>query len=304
MLVIDYRYHTRDCLCCLSESLLQFSSMGRRDKPSSPALRQCLATECWLAKPGIRDSQNAKARLCVACNRAKKIETQPPTVQKPSISSSPIPNSQSNPEELSFFSNRAKKMETQPPAAQKPFIPTSPIPDSQSDPEELSCDFPCNYDADGSVHDADGSVHEADGSVFYGANDSMHDMDDSACDTDDFVCYSADDSVLSMDNDLPCPCDTLTLQALETLVGQWWKEWVSESTWNDAYEDALGDARAEGGRAITTFLDGCAQHIWEGRVLLDGICDVTHTHTAHIAGSGSSMTVSYYMICLSVSCQR
>jgi hypothetical protein len=29
MLVIDYQYHTRDRLCCLSESLLQFSSMVR-----------------------------------------------------------------------------------------------------------------------------------------------------------------------------------------------------------------------------------------------------------------------------------
>jgi hypothetical protein len=169
-------------------------------------------------------------------------------------------------------------METQPPTAQKPFIPTSPIPDSQSDPEELSCNFPCDYDTDGSVYDVDGSVHEADGSVFYGANDSVCDTDDSARDTDDSVCYGADDSVLSMDNDLSCPCDTLTLQALETLVGQWQKEWASESMWNDAYEDALGDARAEGGRAITTFLDGCAQHIWEGRVLLDGIHDVAHTH--------------------------
>ncbi|KAG2030176.1 hypothetical protein BDR03DRAFT_1017439 [Suillus americanus] len=86
--IIDHQCLTRDHL-----SFLQFSSMGRQDKSSSPAVKQCLATECWLAKLGIRDSQNAKARLRVARDRAKKMQMQPPAKQNSSIpatTSSPL----------------------------------------------------------------------------------------------------------------------------------------------------------------------------------------------------------------------
>ncbi|KAG1780718.1 hypothetical protein EV702DRAFT_1042945 [Suillus placidus] len=254
--------------------------MGRRDKPSSPTLRQRLATERWLAKPGIRDSQNAKARLRMARNRAKKTQTRPP-------------------------------------AAQKSPVPTSPVPDSQSDPEELSCDCPYDYNTKQHIPfpalgsppldcDNNYSDHEEPSGNFTHdteerSGDSSYDADDSVrYDADDSMRYDADDSVLTMDNDLPCPCDTLTLQALETLVRQWRKEWASEDMWNETYDDALGCARVKGERAMTIFLDESAQHVWEGRILLDGIRDVANTPCPYCRERLKYDTILLYDLLVSV----
>ncbi|KAG1860606.1 hypothetical protein DFJ58DRAFT_634548, partial [Suillus subalutaceus] len=76
---------------------------------------------------------------------------------------------------------------------------------------------------------------------------------------------------------LPCSCGTPTLQTLENLVGQWRKEWESESMWNEEFDSLLERARIKGERATTVFLDECAQHVGEGRVLLEGIHEVVHT---------------------------
>ncbi|KAG1726725.1 uncharacterized protein EDB91DRAFT_1263587 [Suillus paluster] len=299
-LVIDYRYHTRDRL-----SLLQFSSMGRRDEPSSPALRQRLATERWLAKPGIQDSQNMKACLRMAripsAIGQRKCKLNLPLCKNHPFQPHPflIPSPTLRNCPAMFVATTTPNMYL--------FLPLVHPPldwdnnghdfdiDSQSAHEELSGEFTHDTEerSGDTSYDADGSVHDTDDSVCYGANDSVRDTDDSAC-------YSADDSVLTMDNDLPCPCDTLTLQALETLVGQWRKEWGSESTWSDTYEDALGDARAKGGCAITIFLDECAQHIWEGRILLDGICDVAHTHCPYCREWLKYDTILLYDLLVSV----
>ncbi|KAG1868652.1 hypothetical protein F4604DRAFT_2020315 [Suillus subluteus] len=42
------------------------------------ASKQCVATECWLAKPGVRDAQNTKARVRMA--REKKTQAQAVTL--------------------------------------------------------------------------------------------------------------------------------------------------------------------------------------------------------------------------------
>lgn len=91
--------------------------------------------------------------------------------------------------------------------------------------------------------------------------------------------FENDDSVLTMDNDLPCPCNGPTLQTLETLVGQWQKDWGSESTtWNEVFDTELACSRAEGEEALAGFIDQAAQQALEGRALMDGIRDVAHTH--------------------------
>ncbi|KAG2034625.1 hypothetical protein BDR03DRAFT_984208 [Suillus americanus] len=97
----------------------------------------------------------------------------------------------------------------------------------------------------------------------------------------DFL-FDANDSVLTMDNVIPCSCDSLSLQTLETLVGRWqksvgkWpKEWPSEDMWNEAFNKALARAQAKGKCAL--FLEQCAEHASEGRSLLDTIKDIVHT---------------------------
>ncbi|KAG1784871.1 uncharacterized protein HD556DRAFT_1451323 [Suillus plorans] len=221
----------RDCLF-----LFQFCNMGRRDKSCSPALRQRLATECWLAKPGIRDSQNAKARLRVARNRAKKLQMQPSAEQNPCI-----PGTGSPPLDCDNISH-----------------------DSRSDCEDdQSYDFPYNTEQQPVAAIASPPLNN----FSYDAETSF----------DDFS-YEGNDSVLTMDNDLPCSCDVPTLQTIENTVRQWQKEWESESAWNEAFDDELGRARIEGEHATTTFLDECAQHIIDGKELLESIHDVVRTH--------------------------
>ncbi|KAG0699333.1 hypothetical protein DFH29DRAFT_1002109 [Suillus ampliporus] len=107
--------------------------------------------------------------------------------------------------------------------------------------------------------------------------DGINDTDFSCNVTEDAVLTMDNGAVLTMDNDLPCPCDSPTLQTLETLAGLWRKEWGSENVWNEAYNEALGRTQTKGERETTIFLDQCAQHVWEGRTLLDSIRDVVHT---------------------------
>ncbi|KAG0701649.1 hypothetical protein DFH29DRAFT_1050001 [Suillus ampliporus] len=110
----------------------------------------------------------------------------------------------------------------------------------------------------------------------------LNDQDIAAADhpwitTIDAVLTMDNGAVLTMDNDLPCPCNSPTLQTLETLAGLWRKEWASENVWNEAYNEALGRAQTKGERETTIFLNQCTQHAWEGRTLLDSIRDVVHT---------------------------
>lgn len=93
--------------------------------------------------------------------------------------------------------------------------------------------------------------------------------------------YEGDDSVLTTDNDLPCSCDIPTLQTIENAVRQWQKEWESESAWNEVFDNELGHARIEGEHTTITFLDKCAQHIIDGKELLESIHDVMHTHCSY-----------------------
>ncbi|KAG1856398.1 hypothetical protein DFJ58DRAFT_840909 [Suillus subalutaceus] len=95
--------------------------------------------------------------------------------------------------------------------------------------------------------------------------------------------FDGDDSVLMMDNDIPCSCDSPSLQSIEILVGRWqksvgkWpKEWPSEDMWNEAFNKVLARAQAKGKHAL--FLEQCAEHASEGRSLLDTIKDTVHTH--------------------------
>ncbi|KAG1728936.1 hypothetical protein EDB19DRAFT_1913631 [Suillus lakei] len=87
-----------------------------------------------------------------------------------------------------------------------------------------------------------------------------------------------DDSVLTMDNDLPCPCDSQTLDSTERIFQRWRKEWlVSEDKWGEAYEEALAHARTEGTHETDIFLDQCAMHALEGRTILEAIRGIVHT---------------------------
>ncbi|KAG2109483.1 hypothetical protein DEU56DRAFT_920364 [Suillus clintonianus] len=90
-----------------------------------------------------------------------------------------------------------------------------------------------------------------------------------------------DDSVLTMDNDLPCPCDSQTLNSTERIVQRWRKEWlvwlVAEDTWREVYEEALAHARVEGESETDIFLDQCALHVLEGRKILEAIREIVHT---------------------------
>ncbi|KAG1849759.1 hypothetical protein F4604DRAFT_1687347 [Suillus subluteus] len=87
----------------------------------------------------------------------------------------------------------------------------------------------------------------------------------------------ADDSILTMDNPIPCSCATLTLQTIQTTAGHWRKNWESEDMWNVMYEEVLTHAQAEGEQETTRFLDECAKHAWDGRLLLDSIRELVHT---------------------------
>jgi hypothetical protein len=137
----------------------------------------------------------------------------------------------------------------------------------RSDYEALSDDFP--YDAEQQSITAISPPPLED--LSYEANDSV------LTPLEDFS-YEADDSILTIDNNLPCSCDTPALQVLKTIVGQWRKEWESESMWNKVFYDLFGHAHMKGEHATTTFLDECTQHIREGRTILDSINDVMHTH--------------------------
>ncbi|KAG1786353.1 uncharacterized protein HD556DRAFT_1449732 [Suillus plorans] len=89
-----------------------------------------------------------------------------------------------------------------------------------------------------------------------------------------------DDSVLTMENDLPCTCNPQTLDNIEIQVRMWRMEWLlsAEDTWGEAYEEALAHAEAKGGREANIFLDQCAQHVSEGKMILDSIREVVHTN--------------------------
>ncbi|KAG1894802.1 uncharacterized protein F5891DRAFT_1194787 [Suillus fuscotomentosus] len=256
--------------------LFQFCNMGRRDKSCSPALRQRLATERWLAKPGIRDSQNAKARLRVARNRAKKLQMQPPAEPNPRI-----PGTGSPPLDYDNISHDSRSdceddrsydfpydAEQQSAAA----IASPPLNDFPYDAEQQ----PAAAIASPPLNDFsyEGEQQPVPAIASPPLNDFSYDAETSF---DDFS-YEGDDSVLTMDNDLPCSCDVPTLQTIENTVRQWRKEWESESAWNEAFDDELGRARIEGEHATTTFLDECAQRIIDGKELLESIHDVVRTH--------------------------
>ncbi|KAG1730789.1 hypothetical protein EDD22DRAFT_852964 [Suillus occidentalis] len=203
--------------------------MGHQEKSCSPAVRQR-----WLAKPGIQESQNAKACLRVAqgtpSNRAKKSQVQP-------SANSPIPDIGS-------------------PSIDRDAI--SPIPDIGSpsldcdanshDPQSDFEDFPFPYNAEQQPVTAITSPP---------LQHSSYKGDDPALTTLDDFSYEADDSVLSMDNNLPCSCGTPTLQTVENLVGLWWKEWESESMWNDTFDSLLKCTRMKGKHTTTIFFEEC-----------------------------------------------
>ncbi|KAG2030175.1 hypothetical protein BDR03DRAFT_1017438 [Suillus americanus] len=113
-----------------------------------------------------------------------------------------------------------------------------PAEEVQLDHKDLSCDFP--YDTEQPTAaisspplDCDNSRHHSNSDYEEWSNDFS---------------YEADNSVLTMDNDLPCSCNTLTLQTLKTLVGKWWKDWGSKGMWNEAFNDALrGEVDPTGG---------------------------------------------------------
>ena len=87
----------------------------------------------------------------------------------------------------------------------------------------------------------------------------------------------ADESILTMENDLPCSCDSLTLEVIETTVKHWQKEWAPEETWNEVYHESLTCALLKGERETTVFLDKCGTHAGVGRAILDDIREVVHT---------------------------
>ncbi|KAG2040100.1 hypothetical protein BDR03DRAFT_1008439 [Suillus americanus] len=258
--IIDHRYFTRDPL-----SYLQFLSMGRQEKTTGPAMKQRMATERWLTKPG-------KMRMQPPADHTE--ENLPfSAADSPPLDCDSVAEDQScayDAEELvdewswplqEVFNNLTSiidrktqtKQHVQPPAEENPLIPAidpSPL-DCDGVVEDRSCNFP--YDAEQQPLTAIGSPTP-----------------------DEEWSYDANDSVLTMDNDLPCSCDTPSLQTPETLVVQWQKEWGSEGKWNEAFDDKLRHARTKGEH--TTFLDQCTQHVTDGRNLLESICDVVHTH--------------------------
>ncbi|KAG2126904.1 hypothetical protein DEU56DRAFT_915858 [Suillus clintonianus] len=109
--------------------------------------------------------------------------------------------------------------------------------------------------------------------------DLSHESIDDCEDLSRDVSWDAnDDSVLTMDNDLPCPCDSQTLDSTERIFQRWRKEWlVSEDKWGEAYEEALAHARTEGTHETDIFLDQCAMHALEGRTILEAIRGIVHT---------------------------
>ncbi|KAG1885848.1 uncharacterized protein F5891DRAFT_1201574 [Suillus fuscotomentosus] len=208
-----------------------FASMGRRSRSCSPSSRQRMATQRWLAKPGVRDSQNAKACVRTARNRAN--------LKKKGIQSHV---------------------------------------DSPFDDEGMAAIGSPPSDGEDIV--AIGSPPSHNGYGQFNHDDSVLSMDNDPSDSHDQ--FDHDDSILSMDNDLPCSCDVPTLQALEILVGQWQKDWGSESTmWNEVFDTELACSRAKGEWATTLFFDQVAQRAMDGRMLLESIRDVVHTHCSY-----------------------
>ncbi|KAG2049248.1 hypothetical protein BDR06DRAFT_975430 [Suillus hirtellus] len=86
--------------------------------------------------------------------------------------------------------------------------------------------------------------------------------------------------VLTMENNLPCTCNPQTLDNIDIQVWMWQMKWLlsAEDTWGEAYEEALAHAEAKGGCEANIFLDQCAQHVSEGRMMLDSIWEVVHTN--------------------------
>lgn len=89
-----------------------------------------------------------------------------------------------------------------------------------------------------------------------------------------------DGSLLTMENDIPCSCDSLTLQNIENMANCWQKglAWEYEHLWDGAYEKLLEGAQKKGGRETEIFLDDCEMHACEGRALLKSIQDIVHTN--------------------------
>ncbi|KAG0691983.1 hypothetical protein DFH29DRAFT_883308 [Suillus ampliporus] len=63
-----------------------------------------------------------------------------------------------------------------------------------------------------------------------------------------------------------------------TMVRHWQKDWESEDMWNVMYEEVLTHTQAKREQETTGFLDACRKHAWDGRILLDSIRDLVHTH--------------------------
>ncbi|KAG1834283.1 hypothetical protein DFJ58DRAFT_735854 [Suillus subalutaceus] len=219
--IVDQRYLTRDCL-----SFFQFCSMGRRDKSCSPALRQCLATECWLAKPGQpkRESTSSSGSQQGKEKRRRNLlqsKIHPFLTLVPPHS---IATNISHDPQLDYEDRLS-------PAEQH-----SPIPTTGSPHSTFPVQFPRKQRSLAiSLTTLNNSLllpsvpppledfsSEANDSVVTPLDDFPNEADDSVLtmDDDDFS-YEADDSVLTMDmdNDLPCSCGTPTLQTLENLIG-------------------------------------------------------------------------------------
>ncbi|KAG1869716.1 hypothetical protein C8R48DRAFT_670960 [Suillus tomentosus] len=203
-----------------------------------------MATQCWLAKPGVRDSQNAKARVRTARNRAN--------LKKKGIQSHVD----------SPFDDEGMAAIGSPPSDSEDIVAIGSPPSDGEDIVAISS--PPSHNSYGQ----------------FNHYDSVLSMDNDPSDSHDQ--FDHDDSILSMDNDLPCSCDAPTLQALEILVGQWQKDWGSESTtWNEVFDTELACSRAKGERATTLFFDQVAQRAMDGRMLLESIRDVVHTHCSY-----------------------
>ncbi|KAG1823791.1 uncharacterized protein BJ212DRAFT_1296338 [Suillus subaureus] len=52
-------------------------------------------------------------------------------------------------------------------------------------------------------------------------------------------------SILTMENDLPCSCNSLTLQDIKNMANCWQKGWVekSEHLWDGAYQKLLEEVK-------------------------------------------------------------
>ncbi|KAG1842321.1 hypothetical protein C8R48DRAFT_679070 [Suillus tomentosus] len=216
--------------------------MARRGKSRScsPASKQRIATERWLAKPGVRETRNEKARIRAARNRARKKRVLPCDAHDTPVTASDHEDYHSQ-----YDATEA--------------VLTLDRNNSECDATEA---VPANDDL---PYFADTNLPSPRNSPSLQAIDEEYDRS-----------FDPDESILTMDTDLSCACDSPSLQTLEILVGQWRKEWVSEEMWNEAYDEALRRALSKGEHAV--FVEQCAQHASEGRSLLESIKDIVHTH--------------------------